>query len=206
MSYTDARNALDWASYKVARAADRRASLTEQENARLERALARADAAEREERRDRARKDADRCWEHQEKYDRAFAAHGRRAPEPTADAHPPTYRRDLFKMAQSMLPAGNELVGLDPEEIDGTSIIPLERLLLEALASEAEEPTGDNVPGEGEPLREVTKTDSATGLRTTAFYGESFIKSLSRPARRAFFVTPTTVLGRAAISNGFRFT
>jgi hypothetical protein len=171
------------------------------------RAMRRADDAERRERRDRARKDADRCREHQERYDRAFAAHGKRAPEPAADARPPDYRRQLFGVAQSMLPAGNELVELDPEEIDGSTIIPLERQLLEALAAESETPSGDNVPETVDDPRAMrTRQDSFTGERKVEFHArESFIRGMSRPGRRAFFVTPTTVLGRAAISNGFRF-
>jgi hypothetical protein len=100
------------------------------------------------------------------------------------------------------------LTELHPLEIDGSAIIPLERQLLEALAREAEEgPSGDNVPGEGQPLRAVTKTDSATGLRTTSYYGPSFIKGMSRPGRKVLRIcNPTTgdVLWGAPFSNARR--
>jgi hypothetical protein len=149
------------------------------------RQMRRADDAECDEERERVRKDAARCREHQSRYDEAFAKHGKRAPEPAADAHPPEFRRDLFRIAQTMLPSDHELAGFDPRQVGSSAIVELERQLLEALDREAEEPTGDNVPGPGQPLREVTKVDSTNGSRVTRFYGtEHFIKQLSRPARR----------------------
>jgi hypothetical protein len=149
------------------------------------RQMRRADDAERAEERERVRKDAVRCRDHQSRYDDAFAKHGRRAPEPAADARPPTYRRKLFGIAQSMLPSGHPLTKFDAGDIDGSAIPELERQLLSAIEAEGESPTGDNVPGPGEPLREVTKVDSTNGARVTRFYGtEHFIKQLSRPARR----------------------
>jgi hypothetical protein len=171
------------------------------------RAMRRADDAERQERRDRARKDAQRCGEHQRRYDEVFERLGRKAPAPAADASPPDYRREPFGLGQSYLPRDHELVGLDPSGIDSSAIIPLEKQLIAALEREADEPSGDNMaetPDDPRAMR--TRHDSFTGERRTEFHArESFIKGLSRPARRAFFVTPTTVLGRAAIANGFRF-
>jgi hypothetical protein len=84
-----------------------------------------------------------------------------------------------------MLPSDHELAGFDPRQIGPSAIAELEAQLLEALDQEAETPTGDNLPAAGQPFREVTKTDSATNGRETRFYGrESFIKAMSRPARR----------------------
>jgi hypothetical protein len=159
-------------------------------DAQLERArrdvadMRRADAIDAEERREKARRDAERCLEHQRAYDDSFQKFGRRAPAPAADDRARDYRRRLYAIGQSMLPSGHALTKFDPEDIDGTAIQPLEAQLLEALDREATEPTGDNVPGEGEPLREITKIDSATGGKKTEFYGESFIKSLGRPGRK----------------------
>jgi hypothetical protein len=146
--------------------------------------MRRADALDAEEAREKARKDRTRCLDHQTRYDAVFAKHGSRAPQPVADDAPPSYRRRLFAVGQSMLPTGHPLADFDPQDIDGAAIIPLEGQLLQALDREATEPTGDNIPGEGEPLREVTKIDSASGLKTTSFYGESFIKGLNRTGRK----------------------
>jgi hypothetical protein len=149
------------------------------------REMRRADDAERDEERERIRRDRDRCIEHQSRYDEAFRKFGQQAPLPAADDHPPDYRRRLFGIGQSMLPRGHKFTKFDAREIDGGAIREFERQLLQALDEEAENPSGDNLPGPGEPLREVTKTDSATNERVTKFYGaESFIKGLSRPARR----------------------
>jgi hypothetical protein len=146
--------------------------------------MRRADALDAEERREQARKDRSRCGEHQVRYDEAFAKHGVKAPPPAADDRPPGYRRRLFAIGQSMLPSGHALADFDPNDIDSSAIIPLEAQLLEALDREGETPSGDNVPGEGEPLREITKIDSASGIKTTSFYGESFIKGLNRTGRK----------------------
>ena len=137
MSYAQTR--LDLAGFRLARLAESKAADMEAE--------ARADAAaEREERRDRARADAERCRQHQQKYDAAFAKFGRRAPPPLADAHPPDYRRALFGLGQAMLARGNSLTDLDPYEIDGSLIARFEKMLLGALETEAEKPSGDNLP------------------------------------------------------------
>jgi hypothetical protein len=92
-----------------------------------------------------------------------------------------------------MLPREHELSGLDAAEIGPGEIVPLEAQLLAALQQEAEEPSGDNVPSEGQPLRSVTTADSANGQRKTVFYGESFIKGLSRPGRKVLrLINPQT--------------
>jgi hypothetical protein len=166
---------------------DRKANLiadAQRERARRDvRDMRRADAIDQEERREKARRDAERCLEHQRAYDDSFQKFGRRAPAPAADDRARDYRRRLYAIGQSMLPTGHALTRLDPEEIDGTAIQPLEAQLLEALDRESEEPTGDNLP-EGEP-REVSKMDSATGLRKTEFFGKrSFIHDFARPGRR----------------------
>jgi hypothetical protein len=166
---------------------DRKANLiadAQLEQARRDvKAMRRADALDAEERRDKARKDRARCLDHQTRYDAVFAKHGSRAPSAVADDAPPDYRRRLFAIGQSMLPTGHALTDFDPNDIDGTAIIPLEGQLLQALDRESEEPTGDNLP-EGAP-REVTKIDSATGLKKTEFFGKrSFIADLGRPGRR----------------------
>jgi hypothetical protein len=154
-----------------------------EESRRRVKAMRRADSLDEEEARSKMRRDAERCRQHQERFDAAFAKFGRRAPEPAADAHPPDYRRRLYAIGQSMLPSSDHpLAKFRPDSIDGSAIAELERQLLEALDRESEEPTGDNVPSEG--MREVTKVDS-TGLKKTGFYGKrSFINDFARPGRR----------------------
>jgi hypothetical protein len=133
----------------------------------------------------RRRKDVSRCRDHQSRYDEAFSAHGVKAPPPRADAHPPDYRRELFKRGQDLLPSDHPLTRFNPEDIGGDAIVELERQLISAIEAEATAPSGDNIPGPGEPLREVIQQDDASGLRKTTFNGaESFIKGLSRPGRR----------------------
>jgi hypothetical protein len=147
-------------------------------------AMRRADDADREQRRDQVRRHADRCRQHQERYDAAFQQFGMKAQPPRADAFPPDYRRELFKRGQDMLPSDHPLTQFDPSDIGGDAIPELERQLIEALDQESQAPSGDNIPGPDKPYREITKTDS-TGVKKTEFYGaESFIKSLSRSGRR----------------------
>jgi hypothetical protein len=158
----------------------------------------RADSVAEDWRRDTMRKHADRCGEHQVRYDSMFEPFGKRAPQPEADDFPPTYRRDLFRVGQSMLPSDHDLVGFDPNDLDGTVIAPMEEKLFEALRQQAEEPTGDNVPQspwDPKARREVFD-DSLQRKIVTYVAKESFIKAMNRPGMRAFFYTPDTVLGR----------
>jgi hypothetical protein len=167
--------------------------------------LAFADEAEQaeQERRDRARRHADRCSEHQRRYDEAFGLFGKKAPEPAADAFPPTYRRDLFRHGQRMLPDGHELTDFDPEELSSSTIIPFEERLLDALKNEAERPSGSNLPKDGSII-ERTRTDSRSGAREVRFFGRhSFIRSMGHPAKRAFFYAPGTVLSRRSVGDIF---
>jgi hypothetical protein len=158
-------------------------------------AMRRADDAERQERRDRVRKDASRCGEHQRNYDDVFERLGKKAPPPTADDNPPDYRRQLFRIGQSMLPSDHELTELDPEEIGPSEIVPLEKQLLEALAAEGETPTGDNVaetPYDPRAMR--TRQDSFTGERKVEYHAKrSFIADMSRKGRRVLrIINPVT--------------
>jgi hypothetical protein len=146
--------------------------------------MRRADDVEREQRRIENRRYADRCRQHQERYDAAFQQFGSKAPPPRADAFPPDYRRELFRRGQDMLPSDHPLTKFNPQDIGGDAIAELERQLIDALEQESQTPSGDNIPGPDKPYREITKMDS-TGVRKTEYYGsESFIKSLGRPGRR----------------------
>jgi hypothetical protein len=158
------------------------------------RAMRRADDREREERRAQSRKDAARCDAHQRRYDEAFELLGKKAAPPTAGDAPPDYRRRLFALGQSMLPAGNELTTLDPEEIGPSEIIPLEKQLLEALAAEGKTPSGDNMAETpDDPRAKRERMDSATGQRKTEWLARtSFIAQMSRPGRRVLRIFDPT--------------
>lgn len=145
----------------------------------------RADAARADEAREQVRRDADRCVRHQTRYDSVFEKHGRRAPQPVADAEPPDYRRELFAIAQSMLPSGHWLAKVDPSET-GTAIAPMEKLLFDACEAEAEAPTGDNLPDSVDhPRAKLERVDSATGEKSITWRARaSFIKDLGTPAHR----------------------
>jgi hypothetical protein len=146
----------------------------------------RADAIEAEEQRDRARRDSARCDRHQRVYDEAFGAHGKTAPPPLADEHPPTYRRRLFSIGQSMLPSDHELVGFDPEDLDGHVIAPFEGKLFDALKEQAEQPSGDNLPeSPDDPRARREVFDDSLQRKITVYKAKnSFIKYMPSHAQR----------------------
>jgi hypothetical protein len=146
-----------------------------------------ADSAAERERRDTMRRHADRCGEHRLRYDAAFEPFGKRAPEPAADAFPPDYRRDLYRMGQSMLPSNHELVGVDPrEELTPSAIVPMEAKLLEALREQAERPTGDNrADSVFDPKAKRVHIDPDTGAKQISYLAKnSFVKDFARPGLR----------------------
>jgi hypothetical protein len=145
-----------------------------------------ADSAAEDWRRDRMRRDAARCDEHQVNYDRALEPFNKAAPPPTGDDHPPSYRRRLFAIGQSMLPSGHELTKFSPDDLDGTLIIPFEEQLFEALAKEGAEPSGSNLPDTVDhPRARRDVFDDSLQRRVVTYKArESFIKSLGRPGRK----------------------
>jgi hypothetical protein len=149
-------------------------------------------------RRERARRDAERCVEHQKRYDDVFGLFGQRAPEPKAGSFPPDYRRDLFRNGQDMLPDGHEMTGFHPRDLDGSMIVPFEQKLIDALTAEAENPTGSNVPqSPWEPRARREVFDDSLSRKIVVYKAkESFIKAMGRPGLRAFFITPDTVAGQ----------
>jgi hypothetical protein len=149
------------------------------------RAMRRADDAEREEQREQARRDRARCAEHQARFDERFTRHSVKAPLPAADEAPPTYRRRLFGIGQSLLPSGHELTGLDAADLDKSAIVEFERQLFDALDEEAESPSGSNLPKTvDDPRAKRERMDSAGGKTVTWHAKQSFIKGMMRPARR----------------------
>jgi hypothetical protein len=159
---------------------------TQLERARRDvRDMRRADALDQEEARSKARRDAERCARHQSVFDQAFKMFGKRAAEPTADAHPPTYRRKLFADGQRLLPDGHRLTTFAADSLDGSSIPVLEEQLLSALREEAETPSGSNLPeSPDDPRARHERTDSMGG-KTVEFHArESFIKDMNRSGRR----------------------
>jgi hypothetical protein len=173
--------------------AERRLAQMISRRADAEEAQARADAAAAaQERRDRIRRDMERCQAHQNRYDNVFTKFGKRAPMALADDAPPDYRRKLYALAQTMLPSGHSLADLDPMELDGSAIVPFEKLLFEALEAEAEKPTGDNMPETlDDPRAKIERRDDDTGERRIEWRAKrSFIADLSRePKRVASFQT-----------------
>jgi hypothetical protein len=165
-------------------------------NERIDRMLnARADSynseAERE-RRDTMRRHADRCTAHQARYDSAFEPFGKRAPQAAADAFPPDYRRDLFRVGQSMLPSDHELAGVDPhDEIGPSAIAAMEAQLLQALREQAENPTGDNrADSVNDPRARRVVVDPDTGQRVTHYIAKrSFIRDFAAPVRHVLRIS-----------------
>jgi hypothetical protein len=167
--------------------AERRLARMIHKRADSEEAQARADAAtEAQERRDRIRRNADRCAAHQARYDSMFTRFGRRAPLAIADDAPPDYRRKLYSIAQTMLPSGHMLADLDPMELDSQAIVPFEKLLFEALEAESENPSFENLPETVADSRAKLETmDPETGHRRIEWRAKtSFIKEMSMQPRR----------------------
>jgi hypothetical protein len=96
----------------------------------------------------------------------------------------------LFKLAQSYLPSGHPLAALDPHDLDGTIIIPLEEQLMGALRQEAEEPTGDNLPeSPDDPRAKREVFDDSLGRKVTVYKARtSFIKAMGRPGLKVLRV------------------
>lgn len=168
-------------------AAERRLAEMVHRKADREEAQARADAAtEAQNRRDRIGRNADRCSAHQARYDGMFTKFGRRAPMAIADDAPADYRRKLYAIAQTLLPSNHMLADLDPMELDGQAIVPFEKLLFEALESESENPSFENLPETVADSRAKFETvDPETGHRRIEWRAKtSFIKELSMEPRR----------------------
>jgi hypothetical protein len=177
-------SAVDDAAARAERATERLNKFLDFKVRREMRAYADEAAAQEKQRRDQARERAEYRRKHQENYDAAFSLFGERTPEPAADEAPGTYRRRLFRALQRKLPDCHDLGDLDPWELSTSVIEKFEQDLIDAAMSEAEQPSGTNLPADGS-LAERSRTDSKTGRRETRFYGrESFIKSMSRPGRR----------------------
>jgi hypothetical protein len=180
MSYSPAEYR-DFANHKISHETHRLSDLMRRKNDIVEAQL-RNDALEAEEaRREQERKDMARCRQHQQKYDEQFQRLGQRAPLPLADEAPPSYRRRMFALGQSMLPRDNGLAAIDPRGLDGSAIIPFESELFGALDREAEHP--QNLPDDGS-LVERHRTD-ALGQKFIEFYGKrSFIADLGRRGQK----------------------
>jgi hypothetical protein len=148
-------------------------------------AMKRSDSLDAEEARTKARRDAARCGEHQQRYDSAFQKFGKRASEPAADAHPPTYRRKLFSDGQNLLPDGHRLTKFAADSLDGSSIPELERQLLAAIEAEGENPSGSNVAETVDDPRAMRERTDSMGGKTITFEAKrSFIADLNRTGRK----------------------
>jgi hypothetical protein len=141
-------------------------------------------AAEADQQRERARADSIRCEQHQHRYDEAFQPFNKRAPSPSSDAHPGTFRRELFREAQRLLPSSSELAAITAARIDSSAIIPLEAQLFGELRREADNPSYENRPQSPDDPRALRIRTDASGLKSYEYHAkESFIKSIGRPGR-----------------------
>jgi hypothetical protein len=114
----------------------------------------------------------------QARADTVFNGFGQRAPRPLEGEALIDYRKRLATRLKSYSPVWKSVKFSQlPEEAFG---IAETQVYSDAIAA-ASNPT-DLEAGE---LRQVTKTDPTTGVRTINFYGkESFVKQLGRPGRR----------------------
>ncbi len=161
---------------------------------RIERvAESRADEAEREieaerereaeARRDQARRHADACRRHGEKYSDAFDAHGVRMPPPIDNEFPGDYRRRLLQRLMDKLPEDHELSGITAADLSRDAIKIVEPRAIEAAKAEGERPSEENLPADGSLIARHRTDD--LGQRRIEWHGrESFIKALSLPGKR----------------------
>jgi hypothetical protein len=114
----------------------------------------------------------------QARADAVFNGFGQRAPRPLEGEALFDYRKRLATKLKSYSPVWKSVKFSQlPEEAFG---IAENQVYSDAIAA-ASNPT-DLEAGE---LRQVTKTDPTTGVRTINFYGkESFVKQMGRPGRR----------------------
>jgi hypothetical protein len=114
----------------------------------------------------------------QARADAVFNGFGERAPRPLEGEDLSTYRTRLAtKLKKHSVAWKGVKLSILPDEAFGIA----ENQIYADAASAAANPV-DLEPGE---LREVTKTDPRTGLKTTVFYGnECFVKQMGRPGRR----------------------
>jgi hypothetical protein len=114
----------------------------------------------------------------QAKADAVFNGFGQRAPRPLEGESLLDYRKRMATKLKSHSSVWKSVkLSQLPEEAFGIA----EGQVYADAISAASNPTD---LGAGE-LRQVTKTDPTTGIRTIVFYGnESFVKSMGRPGRR----------------------
>ncbi len=113
----------------------------------------------------------------QARADAVFQAFGKTAPRPLEGENLITYRK---RLATHLKPYSNTWKGIKMSSLGDEAFAVAETQVYSDAAEAARHPT-DLAEGE---LREVNKVDRRTGLHTTEFYGESYVKGLSRPGRR----------------------
>ena len=150
-------------------------------------AQARSDALDEERlsQLEHSRKQADSCRRHQERYDSAYRGLGLSgAPAPDAGEFGGDYRRRLMKGLQDKLSSSHPFADVDPNDLNTAAIKAIEPQIIEAAEQEAAQPSPENLPRDDSMIAR-TRTDPMTNARVTNWYGrESFIKSMSRPARK----------------------
>jgi hypothetical protein len=144
----------------------------------------RADAARADEARLRARRNAERCREHQERFSDAFEAFGLRAPAPVDGERSVEYRDRLWNSIVRKLPPTHDMASIYADDLSTQVMNGLEPELLQAAKAEGERPSFDNLPSDGSLIARQ-RVDEDTGAKATHWFGkESFIKSLGREGRR----------------------
>jgi hypothetical protein len=143
-------------------------------------AAARADAIERAKRRDQKQQ------KFQSRYDSAYRAYGvDGAPPPHEGEDSERYRDRLAAGLQRRLPDGHALKDIDFSGLDYGATKNLESDLIADSMAEAAEPSPENLPETvDDPRAKRERTDSMGTKTITWAAKESFIRGLSRPARR----------------------
>jgi len=121
-------------------------------------------------------------------YADSFRSLNAEVPLPLDDESPLQFRCRLYDRLRRKLDPDHELASIKADDV----VVPsspqvfanFEARLIEAALAEGVNPSWANLPPSGE-LIERHRVDSNTNAKYTDFFGrESYIKSMSRPARR----------------------
>ena len=118
---------------------------------------------------------------YQQRYDEALREIGERAPAPILGQDPNSYRREVLRKIKVNHLQNHELYKINVRGLPDEVLDNFEPMIINAAKSELR--NNDNVPP-GQ-LRKVERLDPHTGhVCETSWYGESFVKALTRPGRR----------------------
>jgi hypothetical protein len=132
---------------------------------------------------------------YQSVYDSALEPFGRRAPAPTLGVGANEFRRSSLTQLKQFLPPGNPWRDASLNNLKAGALDVIQKEILDGLRTTARDPrlmalTPAARPDPMDPAIKAVKVVRG-GKEFTEFYGEHFVRSMSRPGRRvAYFNGP----------------